>query len=179
MIVGITGKARAGKNETSTFLKYMYGFEEFSFASPIRTFVIDFLQLSGLEELDSIKEIPHSLFDGKTPRYVMQTLGTEWGRDTIYDGIWVNRCISMALKSKNAVISDVRFENEAKAIKAAGGVIIEVVRSGAETTKLSDHASETGIPQQYINYVFKNHGSIFDYRQYLTTEFADIFTKRQ
>ena len=30
----------------------------------------------------ALKEVPCELLGGKTPRYAMQTLGTEWGRDT-------------------------------------------------------------------------------------------------
>ncbi len=38
----------------------------------------------------SLKAKPCSLLAGKTPRHAMQTLGTEWGRNCIGDGFWIN-----------------------------------------------------------------------------------------
>ena len=43
------------------------------------------------EEIDGRwKEHPCSLLLNKTPRYAMQTLGTEWGRELIGENIWTH-----------------------------------------------------------------------------------------
>ena len=70
------------------------------------------------------KETPLDFLGGKTPRQAMQTLGTEWGRNLIYDGIWLhawerafNKC------STPVVVDDLRFINEAEMIKRLGGKI--------------------------------------------------------
>jgi hypothetical protein len=160
MIIGLTGLARSGKNEVSKVLHDKFKFDEFSFAEPIRNFVIDFLKLRGLDELDEIKEIPNALFGGKTPRYVMQTLGTEWGRESIYDSIWVDRCIYLAEKSENAVIFDVRFENEARVIKERGGMIVNIIRPSIQKSEIYNHISESGIDREYIDYWILNDSSL-------------------
>lgn len=165
MIIGICGPARSGKGEAAKVIKDMFGFDEYSFASPIRNFMIDFLGLAGgLAELDEIKDLPHYLLNEKTPRYAMQTLGTEWGRDMIWSELWVNRCIKMSQRSRHAVISDVRFDNEAKAINNAGGVIIKVVRPDIRI-KESSHSSEKQISEDLLYKTITNDSDIWTFRQ--------------
>ena len=89
-----------------------------------------------------------------TPRYALQRLGTEWGRDC-YPDLWVNYCLRVAkglLKNKycydqkrggghewavrtsslviakGVVIPDLRFINEFERIKEAGGKVWRVKR---------------------------------------------------
>jgi hypothetical protein len=81
-VIGIAGRARAGKSTAAELLlrigagRYLY-----SFADPIRAML-----KAGLDiDLDSPywqmrKEDPLSDFGGHSPRSLMQTLGTEWGR---------------------------------------------------------------------------------------------------
>ena len=49
MLVGVAGPARAGKGEAANALIYSnYGFLEYSFAAPMRQFVINLLGLKSL-----------------------------------------------------------------------------------------------------------------------------------
>lgn len=75
-----------------------------------------------------------------TPRLLLQLLGTECGRDIIHPNIWVNALFAdyraedagiisgKDYKENNWIITDVRFENEAKAIKDRGGILIRIER---------------------------------------------------
>lgn len=165
MLVGVAGPARAGKGEAANALVYSnYGFLEYSFAAPMRQFVINLLGLKSLAELDQIKDKPHPLLKGKTPRYALQTLGTEWGRNTVSDSLWVDVCLDRAMRTQHAVISDVRFNNEAQAIVDNGGFIIHVTRPGTQIAE-STHASEAGIDQKYISYNVVNDGTVADYHR--------------
>lgn len=165
MIIGFCGNARSGKSEAAKVCEEMFGFKQFSFAEPIRNFMIDFLALSGLKELDEIKEIPHFLLGDKTPRVAMQTLGTEWGREMIDSNLWVRRCITMAQREKYAVISDVRFDNEAKAIIESGGFIFKIERPDGNIIKTANHSSEKGIDTGYISGTILNEGELYNYKQ--------------
>jgi hypothetical protein len=64
-----------------------------------------------------------------TPRWVLQDWGTEVCRKAFHDDIWI---ASLENKLRNSrddiVISDCRFPNEIKSIKAAGGIVVRVVR---------------------------------------------------
>ena len=74
-----------------------------------------------------------------TPRLLLQLLGTDCGRDIIHPSIWVNalftdyRCpiderANIPDWESKWIVTDVRFENEAQAIKDRGGIIIRVER---------------------------------------------------
>ncbi len=71
-----------------------------------------------------------------TPRYVLQTLGTEFGRK-ISDTIWIDRGIRTAqeiiARGGWAIIKDVRFLNEARLLRAAGAEVWRVHRPGLDT----------------------------------------------
>jgi hypothetical protein len=64
-----------------------------------------------------------------TPRYVLQVWGTEVARRSFHDDIWIAALENKLRKTHDdVVISDCRFPNEIKAIKAAGGIVIRVTR---------------------------------------------------
>ena len=67
-----------------------------------------------------------------TPRWVLQYFGTEVMRQGMYDAIWVDSVIGR-YKGENTVISDTRFQNEIKTIKAHGGIIVLVKREEIPT----------------------------------------------
>lgn len=99
-----------------------------------------------------------------TPRFALQQLGTEWGRNC-YPNVWVDYALRIAKRVleggyysaqkgftedhlwaakaayelsaeryKGVVISDVRFKNEVDAIKKAGGIVWRIDRPGAGLT---------------------------------------------
>lgn len=158
-IIGICGPARAGKSLAASMLVVQYGFSECTFAGPIRSFVASLMGLpGGLEELEGLKEQPHHVFGGCTPRYAMQTLGTEWGRQMISETLWVDACMARVDGcASHVVISDVRFANEARAIRERGGVIVRIVRPGMIIPE-SAHASEAGLPPDMVDLLIENSG---------------------
>lgn len=163
-IIGITGAARAGKGTVAAHL-VAQGYVERSFGNPIRRFIAEELLGVTVAELDAIKEQPQAKLGGKTPRFAMQTFGTEWGRDTISKTLWVSLCmekvgIDIAMH-RSVVISDVRLDNEAAAIIARGGHVIKIVRPGVRIAE-SGHKSEQGIDSKFITATIVNYGSVAD-----------------
>lgn len=79
--------------------------------------------------------IPHF-----TPRWVLQHLGTNALRQHFHNDIWI-ACLENKLRKTrdNIVISDVRFENEIKAIHSAGGIVIRIKR-GEDPSWFNDAA---------------------------------------
>lgn len=57
------------------------------------------------------------------------------------------------------VVTDVRYPNEAERIRALGGVVWKVWRPGIES---DGHDSEVPIPDEYVNWVIPNDGSMED-----------------
>lgn len=151
MIIGIAGKKQSGK-DTAAQVFVARGFTLDSFAAPIRAFVAHII---GEPITEENKEAPIDWIDGKTPRQLMQTVGTEWGRSE-HPEIWVRSL--MRRVRPMAVVPDVRFENEARAIRDAGGIVIHVVRDGLPPR--DRHASEQGIQWRDCDWIIENNGSL-------------------
>jgi hypothetical protein len=158
MLIGIAGPKRSGKTTLAEGLCKVFSLEHHSFAGPIRAFVANILGYT-LEGLELRKEEPVVWLDGKTPRQLMQTVGTEWGRVTVHDDLWV-RSLLARVPAEGAVISDVRFPNEAEAILAAGGIVIQLSRPG--TGEGDGHASEVPLPASCVTQAWKNNSTEHD-----------------
>jgi hypothetical protein len=93
-----------------------------------------------------LKEEPLGVLGGRSTRYGMQTLGTEWGRQIICDDLWIGITMArvrMFLPGQDMAIVDVRFANEARAILDAGGKLVRIVRPSLDQVVTADeHASE-------------------------------------
>lgn len=163
-IIAIAGLAGSGKSTISKMLTHQHGFKLVKFADPLK----NALRAIGLteEELEgSRKALPCKLLGGRTPRYAMQTLGTEWGRNLIHDGLWTNiwksRVKDLLADNHPVICDDCRFENEVEAVQALGGEIWEVRRRAASEAKLAaPHASEAGIAARFASQRLMNNGSI-------------------
>lgn len=141
-IIGIAAYAGAGKTLAAAMLKTS-SFKVISFAAPIK----DSLRAMGLTE-DEIngrgKEFANDKLGGHSPRYAMQTLGTEWGRNLLHENLWVDiwRRKVLALPVGTPVVcDDVRFQNEVDVIHSLGGIVVRIVRDSALTSQ-SNHVSE-------------------------------------
>ena len=138
-VIGILGVAGSGKTLVSKHLSEQHGYTRMRFADPIKRM----LKALGLtdEQLDGdAKMTGLPQFGGATPRAMMQSLGTEWGRRQVYGDIWINVLRAEAMRCTTPlVVDDVRFPNEATLIKDMGGVLWRVYRPGLNTM---DHASE-------------------------------------
>ena len=177
MIIGIMGNAGVGKSTMANHLVKEYGFVEISFADPMKRFaqeMFDFAdaQVWGPSEARNSQDIRYRRKDGEvlTPRYVLQTLGTEWGRNC-YPQVWVEYALRTARAlldqnsvrsgylryeqkyglvktsafrlTKGVVFSDVRFLNEVEGIKKAHGKVVRLNRPGiVASVGIPGHASE-------------------------------------
>lgn len=120
---------QSGKTSVASTLE-LGGFRRLSLASPLKSMVRCFLSEMGLRDyeihhyLEREKEakIPEL---GVSARHLMQTLGTQWGRECIDPDVW-QRCWAHKVEAYlcaglSVVCDDVRFVNEAQALRALGG----------------------------------------------------------
>ena len=163
MIIGLCGAAGSGKDTAASRLVLFHGFLRFAFADPIYDAVS---AITGLEihELKDRSRKENCLgWISYSPRRLLQSLGTEWGRDMIHPEIWVMSLMQRVEGVRDAVITDVRFNNEAEAILARGGEVWRVVgREAIIGAEASSHASECGVADKYISATITNGGSIDD-----------------
>lgn len=98
---------------------------------------------------------------GVSPRHMMQTLGTEWGRDLINRDIWITMAKHRLLQAgEGMVIPDVRFNDEAAWIRKAGGRVVHLLRNSV--TPVKEHSSEAGVTILPEDLVLLNNGSLED-----------------
>ena len=153
-LIGITGYAGSGKSTLAELIcNSDPSWKRIRFAGPIKSVMIE-LGLTTEQVDGEEKEVPCSLLCGKTPRYAMQTFGTEWGRRLIGESIWLNvfkrRAECLLADGFNVVVDDVRFPNEAEFIRSLGGKIVKVMR-GMDRPRMQ-HESES-----YIDRINEDH----------------------
>ncbi|NIJ81176.1 hypothetical protein FHT10_002333 [Xanthomonas arboricola] len=167
-IVGISGKAGSGKDTLAGFLVEHQGFVRIALAEPLRRFVSDITGLS-MEDLTAgpLKEAPLDWLGGTSPRRLMQTIGTEWGRDMIDESLWLKVAArrveeARAFGAAGVVIPDVRFENEAMLVRELGGSVVVVDRPGVAS--VADHTSERPLPSGLVDHTVVNSGTLAQLR---------------
>lgn len=203
MIIGVCGFIGSGKDTIADYLVNLHHFRRESFANTLKdavsaVFGWDRMMLEGRtkqarewrEQVDpwwaERLNIPHL-----TPRWILQNWGTEVCRKNFHDDIWIASLENKLRNSRDdVVISDCRFPNEIKAIKAAGGIVVRVVRgpepewydaakslnrgpngntnwalSGRKLEQLGVHASETAWVGTKFNAVLDNNGTLDDLYQ--------------
>ncbi len=157
MLIGLAGLKQSGKTTAGDYLASKYKFDHTSFAEPMRRFAMDLFRMNELQ-LEALKEQPLPMLDYKvTPREFMQKLGTEFAREMIHPDLWVRACLMRIDPKRPTVVSDVRFANEAHAIRAMGGKIVQIVRTN-QIASGDTHASEQGIRPALIDYTIENNG---------------------
>lgn len=173
MIIALCGLAGCGKNAVATILRRNHGFGVLAFADPIYDAVAAITGMHRRELEDrAIKEqvLP---WLGKSPRELLQTLGTEWGRNTVRDDIWIQRAMQAAKRYDRVAICDCRFANEAQAVLAAGGAVWEVRRrAGGLAGSAGRHSSEAGVPPGLISLTIDNNGTLADLEQTADVAYA-------
>lgn len=157
MLIGITGKARSGKDTIAKHLASKHGFEHYWFSKPMKDALAVMLGWTSEHLYGDLKEVVDPFYN-VSPRRALQTIGTDWGRDLINKDLWL-LCAERAISnSPNLVISDVRFDNEASLIRSRGGFIISISRSDAQ--EIAEHVSESGVSDNLIDMTIENEGTI-------------------
>lgn len=165
MIIGLSGYARSGKDTAAEHLVSTYDFTQHSFAASMKEAMY---RLNPIVHTDAIGPIRYkSLVDvygldktkEKYPevRRLLQVFGTEVGRNMFGENFWVELVLNN-LRSFHTVISDVRFTNEADAIKKQGGQIWRINREGIGP--VTGHSSEIDLDDYSFDAVINNNSDI-------------------
>lgn len=190
-VLAFTGKAGAGKSTAANWiLRNHPKAMKMSFAQPLKKMAYELIRQSipkawphtPSDYLDgALKEEPIPFLSDKSGRELMQSLGTEWGRDIVHKDFWVTiasgkleRMLGAPPNSTDtlqikAVYDDVRFQNEVDMIRGYGGIVVHIERpllkTASDTT--TNHASE----QQAIapDLVIANAGTQEDFEAALAT----------
>lgn len=103
---------------------------------------------------DTDKNEPLHVLGGKTARWALQTLGTQWGRMCMDSDFWVRawtndqadrwaeRARRGMMQPEMIVADDCRFQNEVDEIRRRGGLVLTIVRRKSDFDRIPQHASE-------------------------------------
>lgn len=191
---GITGKIGSGK---TTFVDYAcetFGFDQYAFAQPIK----EIAQVMGFEhhELYGTQQEKLQINEhwGISGREFLQKFGTEIMRDALpvaipnmelgSESIWIKLFKirrSRQIRDKfltPLIVSDVRFPDEAAAIRDGHGSIIRIVRPREEKNDIhATHVSEALIDNIPADITIINDGTIDELYKKIDTIFEVAFDK--
>lgn len=176
-LIGLTGRAGCGKDTVARFLCEAHGFVQIALADPLRDGIKVMLGLTD-EQLHN-RDLKEASIDwlGKSPRELLQTLGTEWGREQVVPDLWLRvaarRIASIkasppCLHVAGIVVSDIRFENEAEWLRAQGGALWHIARPGIACGN-AGHVSENGITKANFDVDIANDTTIADLEELVAT----------
>ena len=193
LIIGVCGKKSHGKNAVANILYTHYGYQRIAFADHVKQVCMStwgFLY-NQLEDA-ALKEQVDPRW-GFSPRQAMQMVGTGMGRK-MHPDTWVRKVmdtiktaqmghpvqvpgIDGTLITKHSpdkktpynhwCVSDVRYPNEAEAIRAERGRVIKVVRSGMPDTDTFE--SEMSVDGVDGDDLIQNDGSLEDLTNAVTS----------
>ena len=167
MIIGLSGYARSGKDTAADHLVSSHNFSRYSFAAPMKEamYILNpivtsdsigsfrYKNLVDIYGLDTAKDSYPEI------RRLLQVFGTEVGRSMFGENFWVNLALN-SITENNSVITDVRFKNEADAIKKAGGQMWRINRFGIGP--VTDHSSEIDLDDYNFDHIIDNDYSVVD-----------------
>lgn len=166
MLIGLTGRAQAGKDTVYKVMADLYlmvrNVQRRAFADLLYRSAAAALGVT-VEDLHDWKTDPTVTIEvrnldseplvRRTTRNLLQRYGTEAHRDIFGADFWVDALDLTHGPDDLVVVTDVRFPNEARAITKAGG---HVVRVEGPHVGDDDHASEQPIPDNLVDYVLDN-----------------------
>ena len=164
-VIGFAAPARSGKDTAAAFAIAAVSGYKYSFADPMRAMILAGFGINPDDPYwQARKEEPIAAFGGKSLRYLLQTLGTEWGRELVDDNLWITLAKQQCLlRGPGMVVADVRYENEASWIRSVGGAIIHIDRPNAPQVR--PHKSEAGLFREGVDFVITNDGTLEDLQE--------------
>ena len=184
-IVGLSGYAGSGKDETAKILGYD-GFTRIAFADKLKALALDlnpildvwddkgwrYNHLSTLIDqfgAEDAKKIP-------SVRKFYQDLGNKV-REHLGEETWVQAAINGIDSNNSYVFADVRYPNEADAVRNEGGEIWRINRPG--TGPVNDHISERAMDDYDFDRVFDNDGTLEDLEVKILAAAAEVWDTDQ
>lgn len=97
-----------------------------------------------------------------SPRRILQLIGTELGRNLVSETVWINTLKKsiIAAKADLVVVSDIRFDDEARIIhqipNMSESLVLNIVSTKSPHLIKTNHVSEAGVSDSLVNIKFTN-----------------------
>lgn len=171
MLICVTGKKRSGKDSLGAYLIDKYNYVK---ARPLAVFKFAFADWFGWDERHLEGELKETVDEryGFSPRELMQVFGTELMKydlgerlpkykEVCGNDVWVFSFLDWYAKqdkTKNYVLTDVRFPNEYEKILEALGDDVFFVRTVSDRSPSDVHESESYVDLIPVDYSVINNG---------------------
>lgn len=180
MIIAFNGPMGSGKSTAVEAIKFL------SDKQKAKVRVVKFagalydMQEMIYRRIESVYKRPD---DFVKDRKLLQWLGTDWGRDTIRQDIWVAlwRADALELERQGFIVvtDDCRFDNEAEAVREVGGLVVRIdaptiAGRAVVTNGIAGHASEKGIRDNLVHHTIVNDSTLSAYQDKLINYFSSI-----
>jgi hypothetical protein len=167
--IGIIGRARVGKDTAGAWLVENRGYERVGFADAVRYAALRLdpivevwaysdgtdVSLSSLSEYVRLYGWERAKDELPEVRRILQEFGM--AIRAIDEDFWLRAALAKVNEinesGRSAVITDVRFPNEAESLKRAGFHLLYIDRPGVEVI---DHPSEGALTAEDADYVIPN-----------------------
>jgi hypothetical protein len=176
MLIGLSGFAGSGKDAVGSYLESRYGYRKIRFAALLKAQVAQLFGFTEQQIEGALKEVPDRRYpmtgfcpecdamcssdpagwfcesckriftSHLTPRLAMQVHGSMMR--ALYPSIWIDATLRGIYGDERVVVVDVRYANEAHAIRERGGRVARLLRGKPE----SSHPSETELIDRHDCY---------------------------
>jgi hypothetical protein len=173
LLIGLNGRKQAGKDTVYERIAHLVGGRV-----PVeRTAFADLMYVSAAASLGvSVEELREWRLDSRvrieithedvtvngyapvvslTVREYIQRFGTEGHRDVFGEDFWVDQ-MRLEHEDRILVITDTRMQNEAAAVRAAGGTVVSIVGPEHVESGQDTHLTEAPLPDELIDVVLPN-----------------------
>lgn len=149
-IIGLSGKARSGKDTVAEMLVTKHGYTRVGMADQMKVVVGLLFGWNKRHLYGDLKETVDE-FWGMSPRQVMQRFGTDAMRANFGENFWcramerqITERANWEGKIRPTVIPDIRFPNEADMVHKLGGQVWRLERLDGRPA-INEHVSETAL----------------------------------
>lgn len=156
LLIGLSGKSKAGKDTAGAHLAVKQGYALVAFADVLKEVVGVAFDLNPEQLWGEKKEQVDPRF-GRTPRWLLQHFGTEFRR--VWPAVWIHHVRRDVLEclavngQRRVAVTDVRFKDEAEALRRMGALLVRIERAGAGA---GNHSSETDLDDYDFDMVVSN-----------------------
>lgn len=173
--IALIGRARSGKDTVGARLVSRYGYTRLAFADPLKEMALGvnpwiiydcpgFFSGEKTRLADLVEHVGWERAKEEYPevRRTLQTMGESVRR--IDPDFWINALLEILRETPGpAVVTDVRYPNEARALTRKGFRLVRIVRPGIEPpAPYGNHISETALDDYATPVTVVNSGTLED-----------------
>jgi len=182
VVIALVGEAGSGKDSIADVLCEKFDFERHAFAEPLKKSCQEIFGFTDEQLHDRNKKEEVDEEWSRSPREMFQQVGTLLRE--IDEDVWLKimqkKLKKAQEKNKDVVVTDCRYENEARFLRSEhDAILVRVVRPQNEAaTSHNQHTSETQQLEIDCDFTVVNDGTLKDLKEKTTAFLLEIVDKK-